>query len=151
MLHYEPLKIIDKIRFGLLSPEEIRKMSVGRIITADTYDEDGLPIKSGLMDPKLGTIEPSQKCATCGNRVGQCHGHFGHIELARPVVHVKHAKRLLYILRAICHECSRVLLSEEQIDKFEEKLEVQERLFGDITIKTFRHIMKVGRKTKKCP
>ena len=51
-------------------------MSVARIITADTYDEDGLPIQSGLMDPKLGTIEPGQKCGTCGNRVGSCPGTF---------------------------------------------------------------------------
>jgi hypothetical protein len=37
-------KMIEKIKFGLLSPDEIRKMSAARIITADTYDEDGLPI-----------------------------------------------------------------------------------------------------------
>ena len=80
-------------------------MSVARIITADTYDEDGLPIQSGLMDPKLGTIEPGQKCATCGNRVGSCPGHFGHIELARPAVHVGHAKLLLRVLRSICLTC----------------------------------------------
>ena len=34
-------KMIEKIKFGLLSPDEIRKMSAARIITADTYDEDG--------------------------------------------------------------------------------------------------------------
>ncbi len=32
-------KSIKSIKFGLLSPEEIRKMSVVNIITADTYDE----------------------------------------------------------------------------------------------------------------
>ena len=37
-------KMIEKIKFGLLSPDEIRKMSAARIITADTYDEDGLPM-----------------------------------------------------------------------------------------------------------
>ncbi len=37
-------KMIEKIKFGLLSPDEIRKMSAARIITADTYDEDGRPI-----------------------------------------------------------------------------------------------------------
>jgi DNA-directed RNA polymerase subunit A' len=31
-------KMIEKIKFGLLSPDEIRKMSAARIITADTYD-----------------------------------------------------------------------------------------------------------------
>lgn len=151
MLNFETLKVIDKIRFGLLSPEEIRKMSVGRIITADTYDEDGLPIKSGLMDPKLGTIEPGQKCATCGNRVGACPGHFGHIELARPVVHVGHAKLLLRLLRAICHNCSRVLLTEDQIQKFkleqEKFIDTFEKLENDI----YDNIFKVARKSKECP
>ena len=35
------MRLIEKIKFGLLSPDEIRKMSAARIITADTYDEDG--------------------------------------------------------------------------------------------------------------
>ncbi len=73
-------KLIEKIKFGLLSPNEIRKMSAARIITADTYDEDGLPIPSGLMDQRLGTIEPGQRCQTCGNLVSNCMGHFGHID-----------------------------------------------------------------------
>jgi hypothetical protein len=75
---YSRTKLIDKIKFGLLSPDEIRKMSAARIITADTYDEDGLPIPSGLMDQRLGTIEPGQRCQTCGNLVSNCMGHFGH-------------------------------------------------------------------------
>ena len=40
-------KLISRIQFGLLSPDEIRKMSVVRVITADTYDEDGTAIPSG--------------------------------------------------------------------------------------------------------
>ena len=47
-------KRIGKIRFGLISPQEFRKMSVVKIITADTYDDDGFPIEMGLMDPRLG-------------------------------------------------------------------------------------------------
>ncbi|MCF2139687.1 MAG: DNA-directed RNA polymerase subunit A' [Candidatus Lokiarchaeota archaeon] len=147
----ETLKVIDKIRFGLLSPEEIRKMSVGRIITADTYDEDGLPIKSGLMDSKLGTIEPGQKCATCGNRVGACPGHFGHIELARPVVHVGHAKLLLKILRGICHECGRVLLTEEQIEEYYDRQEKYIEIFDKPDETLIGEIFKSARKSKECP
>jgi DNA-directed RNA polymerase subunit A' len=40
----ETYRSVAGIRFGLLSPHEIRKMSVVEIRTADTYDEDGLPI-----------------------------------------------------------------------------------------------------------
>ncbi|HEC86668.1 MAG TPA: hypothetical protein ENI49_02200, partial [Thermoplasmatales archaeon] len=46
-------KKIDYIEFTLLSPSEIRKMSATKVITADTYDEDGFPISMGLMDPKM--------------------------------------------------------------------------------------------------
>ncbi len=126
-------------------------MSVGRIITADTYDEDGLPIKSGLMDPKLGTIEPGQKCSTCGNRVGACPGHFGHIELARPVVHVGHAKLLLKILRGVCSDCRRVLLTEEQIQSFISRHENFVEVFEKPDDALIAEIFKTARKSKECP
>ncbi|MBN2156284.1 MAG: DNA-directed RNA polymerase subunit A' [Candidatus Lokiarchaeota archaeon] len=144
-------RVIDKIKFGLLSPDEIRKMSATRIITADTYDDDGLPLASGLMDQKLGTIEPGQKCTTCGNRVGQCLGHFGHIELARPVVHVGFAKLLLKLLRSICPECSRLLLSEDQFEDFKKRKEQQVRVFENVSDVLIQNIFKTARKTKQCP
>ncbi len=56
------LKKIGRIKFGLLSPQEVRKMSVTKIITADTYDNDGFPIEMGLMDPRLGVIDPGLRC-----------------------------------------------------------------------------------------
>jgi hypothetical protein len=39
------------------------------------------------MDPRMGTINPNFKCQTCGEGMSECLGHFGHIELARPVYH----------------------------------------------------------------
>jgi len=109
-------KNIDSIQFGLLSPEKIRKMSATRIITPDTYDEDGFPIEMGLMDPRLGVIEPGLRCKTCGQRVGKdgCSGHFGHIELAMPVVHVGYVKTILGMLRASCRSCGHLLVDEQQ-------------------------------------
>ncbi len=145
------LKVVDKIVFGLLSPEEIRKLSAARIITADTYDEDGLPISSGLMDQKLGTIEPGQRCATCGNRVGECPGHFGHIELARPVLHVGFARKILKILRAVCRKCSRVLLTEDQIKEFAEKMEKYQKEFGERNEELVKNSLKAARRVKECP
>ena len=55
-------KRIRSIRFALLSPDEIRRMSATKIITADTYDDDGFPIDMGLMDSHLGVIEPGLRC-----------------------------------------------------------------------------------------
>jgi DNA-directed RNA polymerase beta' subunit len=42
----------------------------------------------GLMDPRMGTIDRNFKCQTCGEGMSECPGHFGHIELARPVFHI---------------------------------------------------------------
>jgi DNA-directed RNA polymerase II subunit RPB1 len=45
------------------------------------------PKLGGLMDPRMGTIDRNFKCQTCGEGMSECPGHFGHIELARPVFH----------------------------------------------------------------
>lgn len=42
----------------------------------------------GLSDPRLGTVDRNFKCATCGEGMSECPGHFGHIELSRAVFHV---------------------------------------------------------------
>ncbi len=144
-------KQIEKIKFGLLSPEEIRKMSSARIITADTYDEDGLPIPSGLMDQRLGTIEPGQRCQTCGNLVTKCDGHFGHIELARPVIHVGYAKKILKVLRSICPECSRLILSEEERKEFRDKQTKHRQIYHEGDEEITKIVFKRARKNKVCP
>jgi DNA-directed RNA polymerase subunit A' len=55
-----------------MSPEDIRAMSVVTVETPDTYEDDGFPIDKGLMDPRLGVIDPSLVCRTCGFRGGDC-------------------------------------------------------------------------------
>ncbi|TFG10745.1 DNA-directed RNA polymerase subunit A' [Candidatus Thorarchaeota archaeon] len=143
-------KKVDEIEFGLLAPEDIRKMSVAQIVVADTYDEDGYPIESGIMDPRLGVIDPGQRCRTCGNRVGNCPGHFGHIELARPVMHEGYAKVIYKVLRATCRECNRLLLSEEEIEHYE-KLFKRYPEIGQKTANLSKEILKRGNKAKNCP
>ncbi len=111
-------KSIREIKFGVLSPDEIRKMSVTAIVTSELYDEDGRPIQGGLMDPRLGVIAPGQICPTCGNDAKSCPGHFGHIELARPVIHVGFAKHIYDALRTTCRRCGRILLPQAELDRY---------------------------------
>ncbi len=102
-------KKIKSLQFAFLSPDEIRRMSGVKIITADTYDDDGYPIEMGLMDLHLGVIEPNLRCRTCGGRVNECPGHFGIIELAMPVIHVGYAKEIKRLLQSTCRACGRLL------------------------------------------
>ena len=110
-------KRIGKMEISVLSPNELRKMSATKVITADTYDDDGFPITMGLMDQRLSVIEPGLRCKTCGLKVGKdkCPGHFGHIDLAMPVVHVGFVKTIRNSLRSTCRKCGRLLLSDQQI------------------------------------
>ncbi|MEM3393934.1 MAG: DNA-directed RNA polymerase subunit A', partial [Candidatus Methanomethylicia archaeon] len=147
----ETLKKIKSIKFGLLSPDTIRKMSVAIISTPDTYDEDGWPIDGGLMDRRLGTIEPNQRCATCGNRMGECPGHFGHIELARPVIHVGFAKTIHQLLRATCRRCGRILLSQEEINNYKKIIEEYSKRWPELLNDLYLKIMAKCLKTKECP
>jgi len=83
-----PLKTVQEIQFGLFSPEETKNMSVCHIEYPETMDEQRQrPRERGLNDPKLGSIDRAFKCATCGENMTECPGHFGHIELAVPVFH----------------------------------------------------------------
>ena len=117
-----PYKAMGTVDFGLLSPDEIRKLSVTRVVTADTYDDDGYPIERGLMDRRLGVIDPGLRCRTCGGRLGACQGHFGHVELARPVIHIGYVEQILNCLRATCRKCRGILLSQETLDSYRKKV-----------------------------
>jgi DNA-directed RNA polymerase subunit A' len=142
-------KRIEKVKFGLLSPDYIRKIAESKIITADTYDEDGYPIEGGLMDPKLGVVDPGLKCKTCGGRVGECPGHFGRIELSRPVIHVGYAKAINKILRAICRKCGRLLLPPDKIEEYRKNIR-KYRKVGRNEDPIVEDLLKNAKMTKRC-
>lgn len=128
---------VDRIEFGIISPELIKKMSVAKITKTELYDQEGYPIEGGLMDPRLGVVDPGIKCRTCGGSVEECQGHFGYLELTKPVVHVHYAKILLSLLKMFCRKCSRILIDEKELDKLKSK---------KIVIKEIVKMIK-----KKCP
>ncbi len=143
-------KRIAGIKFEVLSPQEIRRMSVAKIITPETYDDDGFPIDGGLMDLRLGVIDPGLRCKTCGGKAGECPGHFGHIELAAPVIHVGYAKLIAKLLNATCRECGRLLLKEKVRDKFIEEIENRKRLGQDYE-EIIKEVYRRAKAVKKCP
>ncbi|ESP87601.1 DNA-directed RNA polymerase subunit A' [Candidatus Halobonum tyrrellensis] len=143
-------KEIGGIKFGLMDPETYRDMSATKVITADTYDDDGYPIDMGLMDPRLGVIDPGLECRTCGKHSGSCNGHFGHIELAAPVIHVGFTKLIRRLLRSTCRECGRLALTDEEKEEFSEKLQRTKDLGGDPT-DVLKSAVRQARKAKTCP
>ncbi|MEF8820241.1 MAG: DNA-directed RNA polymerase subunit A', partial [Haloferacaceae archaeon] len=143
-------KQLGAIEFGLMDPETYRDMSATKVITADTYDDDGYPIDMGLMDPRLGVIDPGLQCRTCGQHSGSCNGHFGHIELAAPVIHVGFTTLIRRLLRSTCRECGRLCLTDEESNDFRDRLSRSEEL-GEDWSDVMKSAVRQARKAKNCP
>ncbi len=113
---------ISKIKFGILSPKQIKELAVAEITEPELYDKSGYPAESGVMDPRMGVIDPGMKCRTCGGSIGRCSGHFGYIDLSRPVIHVRYVKTVYKLLRATCQECHEPLGEDDEIQSMEDPL-----------------------------
>ena len=103
------IKEIASINFGIYSPEEIMNMSVCKIDN---------PRKSGygsVYDPRMGTTDSNQRCETCNENAIVCTGHFGHVELAEPIIHPLYYKRVISFLNCFCFKCYRLILTRDQI------------------------------------
>src|SRR3990167_5548791 len=111
-------KKIKAIKFALFSPEQIKKISAAKIVTPELYDIDGYPVDGGLMDLRLGAIDPGVKCRTCGGRLRECLGHPGRIDLARAVIHLKYIPLIEMGLRCFCHNCGKLLLADKDLEKY---------------------------------
>ena len=135
-------KTIGMIKFGILSPEMIRKMSAVEVKVAETYDDDGFPIEGGLMDPHMGVADPGLRCKTCGQKMNRCPGHFGHIELVRPVIHSEYARYVEYFLNAFCPKCGKPLVSEQEFAEIIAENPPKSRL---------KALAKKGSSVKNCP
>ncbi|HKL24406.1 MAG TPA: DNA-directed RNA polymerase subunit A' [Candidatus Nanoarchaeia archaeon] len=111
-------KRINEIKFALLSPEKIKKLSSAKVVTPELYDIDGYPVDGGLMDLRMGAVDPGVRCRTCGGRIKECLGHPGRIELARPVIHLKYIPLIEMNLRSFCTKCGKLKLSDKELEKY---------------------------------
>jgi len=139
------MKKIQEIEFRVLSPTMIRKMSALEVKTPDTYDKDGYPMEGGLMDPHLGVINPGLRCKTCGQKMKQCPGHFGSLEMVRPVVHSEWGRRLELLMHATCQQCGRIILPDEKLEMYRRALKAE----GSEPI--VKKIVGKAKKMKRCP
>ena len=111
-----PLRRVRKVQFGILSPDQVRRMSVTQRVSLaapqngiveagihrpETYSM-GEAVYGGINDPRMGnTYEPDDP------------GHFGHIELAHPVFHIGFWNEIVQVLRCFCFGCSHRMFAIE--------------------------------------
>ena len=100
------------VQFSIASPEEIRNNSVVEVTKYETYEKD-IPVVKGLFDRRMGVTETGEICNTCGQKNTFCPGHFGHLNLARPVYHYHFIQTTMKILKCVCYKCSKLLIDKD--------------------------------------
>ncbi|KAL9939377.1 hypothetical protein V8E36_002190 [Tilletia maclaganii] len=91
------------------STAEIRGFAVCKIEFPETIEETTRrPKVGGLSDMRLGTIDRNFKCQTCGEGMAECPGHFGYLDLARPVYHIGFIGKVKKILECVCTHCGKL-------------------------------------------
>ena len=149
---HQVYKKIATISFGLFSPKQVADLAAAKVVTPELYDREGYPVDGGLMDIRLGVIDPGLRCKTCGGKLKECPGHFGNIELARPVIHVKFIKQVYDLLRSTCKYCSRVLVAELQAKKMMSAAHSEEEEEGvESRRKKVRGVVDKFKSKEKCP
>ena len=132
-------KIIG-MQFSILSPDQIRKMSVAEITSRDTYINNK-PVVGGIFDPRMGILDSGLICPTDGHNNIHSPGYFGHIELARPVFYIQFLSTILKILRVICYKCSKLLISKKQWHNILKDLKGEAR---------WNKVFQIASKIKRC-
>jgi DNA-directed RNA polymerase II subunit RPB1 len=137
------------VQFGIANPEEIVSRSVVEVITDKTYQSEQ-PVTGGLFDRRFGVIENGAVCTTCKQTNLLCPGHFGHIQLARPVYLYQFLGEIVKILHVVCLACSNPYLPDEELEKIETKFTGVDR-FNAVREKTSSYKTKELKASSKCP
>lgn len=109
-------QVVKNIKFGVFSPQDIKKLSVLELHQRDLIDtsnNDRNPAVGGALDRRLGSNDKSINCSTCDELMQDCVGHFGIIRFNMPVFHIGYYKLMITCLQNICKTCSKVLVEED--------------------------------------
>jgi DNA-directed RNA polymerase beta' subunit len=83
-----------------------RRYSACKVESADIYA--GAQRTGTLNDLHMGTTDRHERCETCSGTMDECPGHFGHLELAKPMFNIGFLDVVMKILQCVCFHCSRL-------------------------------------------
>lgn len=107
------ISTINSVSFGVLSDDQIQRMSVLEVTDPSLYDNNQNPKLNGVVDPRMGVTERGRRCKTCEQDYITCPGHMGHISLAVPIFNFQFEKAIIAISKCICTKCSRLLINKD--------------------------------------
>ena len=129
-------KEIESIQFGVLSDQDILKMSVCEINNTKLQGE------GSVYDKRMGGTLDKNHCITCQKKSVDCSGHFGHISLNEPLINPCFLKSTVNFLRCFCVKCCKLLLTKDQLEL--------KRFFSLEGKKRFKMVLEYAEKSNTC-
>uniref|UniRef100_A0A6C0BK67 DNA-directed RNA polymerase n=1 Tax=viral metagenome TaxID=1070528 RepID=A0A6C0BK67_9ZZZZ len=134
---------VRRVTFGILSPQRIKQKAVCEIYKHITNMRN---LEGTLLDPRLGPIERGPICPTCQYTYKECPGHFGFLNLARPVIQVQYYNMIIKLLGFYCNRCSALL-----IDKYDSDQKIMDEVHAKSGKGRFAYIEGLLKKPRDCP
>ncbi|XP_055854133.1 DNA-directed RNA polymerase I subunit RPA1 [Episyrphus balteatus] len=104
------------LEFAVFTGEQIKKLSVVKIITGLTFDQLGHAFPGGLYDLAMGSQGRSiDSCTTCLSNA-HCPGHVGHIELNALVFNPFFMRLAHDILKIYCIKCHSIQMKSREVE-----------------------------------
>ena len=106
------LKQIKYVQFSPLTNEQLQNYGI-LINRQCIHGSQGLRSYDNTpSDDRLGILENTGRCKTCGMTNINCSGHFGYIPLHVPVFNPKYIQFAAHILKCVCFNCGELLLQK---------------------------------------
>ena len=108
IIYSEDVGRVQKVQFGLLSPERILKQSVCEVTKTYRSNDDVMSNNkyNTLHDPRMGTNDRNILNPISKLSVKYDPGHFGHIVLPKPVIPSHFLPFVIKTLNLVCFRCS---------------------------------------------
>lgn len=147
----DAVRNITDIQFGVLTAQDMQQLSHAHIVSSELYTNNAtvrMPAQHGVLDRRMGISQKDVNCETCGKNLTDCVGHYGYLDLARPVFHVGYFKNTIHILQNICKNCGYVLLKPDVKQKM---CEQAKRITSYLAKKAFyKSVNEKCKKMKMC-
>ena len=102
-----PLRKLSRIHVGIWTADDVLATAVCECTDPSTYS-NGVMVRNGLNDDRMGPFTSFQTCRTCGGGTDTCPGHFGVIRLQEPLYHVGFFTQVYKLLKRLCPQCSAI-------------------------------------------
>lgn len=103
---------VDNAQFGVLPQRAVLALSS---VHVNEPQRPGVPKSEGLLDSRFGAEDRFVPCGTCGNPLGVCPSHTGHISLPIPVPMIVYKDNLVQLLNCVCCNCSTLLVDKDSM------------------------------------